>query len=168
MRLSLVLSAAALVLVAGCGSSGASAEKSASASPSSTPSASVTPRYPTEWMLDATTRWRLRDSGKYGAFKAVTKNGRRWTGDPRLYEKACGASFLVDGDTPNLEKPVSGTSGRSYYAWLQSDPGRWSAFNAWLQDPAVVYSLSDGLTAPLNTYVGTDKDCKDPSGGYAS
>lgn len=101
----------------------------------------VEPEYPTAYIEMAVDLWNLEQQDDDArAWRPVTQDGRRWRGDPRTYEKVCGARFLdEDGLVPDLRAPLEGTTGpeQTWYDWLRTQPEAWAAFNAWLQDPAV-------------------------------
>jgi hypothetical protein len=96
-------------------------------------------------MEDARRTWNsFRDDQPFQPYR---DGNRRWVGDPRDYERVCGAEFLLPDDSiPAFYGAPDGgedaADGPTYYEWLQADPERWGAFNAWLNDPAVVYNLA--------------------------
>ena len=99
----------------------------------------------------------------------------RWTGDPREYAKVCGIELtLPDGTLPVFsgaaeEQWKASHAGVSYSDWIEAEPARWGAFNAWLRDPAVLewnwygsntYARIAGSKTPaLDDAVGPDSGC---------
>lgn len=130
-----VAAALALTALSGCGDD--------QEEPSTTTTPTAEPAYPSFYIDYAVNSYNLKWADEELAWKPVREDGRLWKGDPRTYEKVCGAEFLAeDGSIPDLDAPPDGSGGTdpsadSWYQWLRGEPERWAAFNAWLEDPAV-------------------------------
>lgn len=100
------------------------------------------PQTPSVYMEVVTDRWNILTRDGARVWRPVVQNGRRWTGDARVYEKVCGATFLdKDGLVPSFYDDAP--DGKTWYDALRADPRRWAAFNAWLADPAVQTATKD-------------------------
>ena len=146
----------------------------------SSPAAAVTPTVPTSYMEDARRAWNRYRGDR--PFQPYRDGDLRWVGDPRDYERVCGAEFLLPDDSiPAFYAAPDGAEdtgdGPTYYEWLQSDPERWGAFNAWLNDPAVLSNLApqaenfglgygrrQGLTGDPSACPGAARQVAQPTG----
>ena len=78
---------------------------------------------PNTW--EGTVRSWYSGSGSAPSIDKVTYNGTTYDGSPDIYEKEYGGDFMDNGQLKPLEE-------------IQKDPKALAAYNAWLQDPAIV------------------------------
>jgi len=133
------------VLLLGATLAGCDGEPNGPSGGEPTANDALKPTVPSSYMEDARDTWNAFADRE--PFQPYRDGDLQWDGDPRDYERVCGADFLLADDSiPEFYgAPDGGTTAgdeTTYYEWLQADPERWAAFNAWLNDPAVVYNLA--------------------------